>query len=177
MSLPDVHAAPAPASSRAKWKFIIGGLLILAAVVYLIISSTQANAQYFLTVEELNQKAEQMAGREIRISGAVIGESIVYDPNTLDLSFEVVNIPADNKEIEARGGLAYVLHDAILDTTAPRMKVVYNGPRPDLLKNEAQAIMTGTLDPNGVFHAEELLLKCPSRYEEALPSQSVQSSN
>ena len=34
-------------------KFYMGGLLILAAVVYLIVSSTQANAQYFLTVDEL----------------------------------------------------------------------------------------------------------------------------
>ncbi len=177
MNSTDAHAKSALPSTGAKWKFIVGGLLILAAVVYLIISSTQANAQYFLTVEELNQKAGQMAGREIRISGAVIGESIVYDPQTLDLSFEVVHIPADNKEIEAQGGLANVLHDAIMNTSAPRLKVVYNGPRPDLLKNEAQAIMTGTLDPNGVFHAEELLLKCPSRYEEALPSQSEQSSN
>jgi cytochrome c-type biogenesis protein CcmE len=53
---------------------------------------------------------------------------------------------------------------------------VYNGPRPDLLKHEAQAIMTGKLDENGVFHAEELLLKCPTRYEEALPAQAEQSS-
>ena len=37
-------------------KFIIGGILILAAIVYLIISSSQANAQYFLTVNELTQK-------------------------------------------------------------------------------------------------------------------------
>lgn len=37
-------------------KFLIGGLLIVAAVIYLIVSSTQASAQYFLTVDELNQK-------------------------------------------------------------------------------------------------------------------------
>ena len=37
-------------------KFLIGGLLILAAVVYLIFSSTQASAEYFMTVDEL--KAE-----------------------------------------------------------------------------------------------------------------------
>ena len=35
-------------------KFIIGGVLILAAVVYLIASSTQASAEYFMTVDELN---------------------------------------------------------------------------------------------------------------------------
>lgn len=155
----------------SKLKFIIGGLLIAAAIIYLIVTSTQANAQYYYTVNELKQNAGNLTGRELRISGAVIGDSIEYDPDTLNLSFNVVHITGDNKEIEARGGLANVLHEAVTDTSLSRLKVVYNGPRPDLLKDEAQAIMTGTLDNQGVFHAEELLLKCPSRYEEELPSQ------
>jgi cytochrome c-type biogenesis protein CcmE len=152
-------------------KFIIGIALIIAAIVYLIVSSSQASAQYFLTVEELQQKGQQMAGRELRISGAVLGETIQFDSATLDLSFDVVHIPGDNKEIEAQGGLAEVLHQAVIDPTLPRLHVVYNGPMPDLLKNEAQAIMTGTLDDAGVFHASELLLKCPTRYDEAVPEQ------
>ncbi|MBA4419574.1 MAG: hypothetical protein C0391_00305 [Anaerolinea sp.] len=152
-------------------KFIIGGILILAAIVYLIISSSQANAQYFLTVEELEAKKQEMSGRELRISGAVIGDSIQFDPKTLALSFDIVHIPGDNTEIEKLGGLAEVLHQAVVDTSRPRLQVVYNGPRPDLLKNEAQAIITGTLDEAGVFHAEELLLKCPTRYDEAVPAQ------
>jgi cytochrome c-type biogenesis protein CcmE len=43
--------------------------------------------------------------------------------------------------------------------------------KPDLLKHEAQAIVSGSLDANGVFQAKELLLKCPSKYESALPTQ------
>jgi cytochrome c-type biogenesis protein CcmE len=65
-----------------------------------------------------------------------------------------------------------VLHAAVNDPTQPRLKVVYNGVKPDLLKNEAQAIMTGKLGADGVFYAQELLLKCPTKYEEALPQQS-----
>jgi cytochrome c-type biogenesis protein CcmE len=49
--------------------------------------------------------------------------------------------------------------------------VVYKGVKPDLLKDEAQAIMTGKIGADGTFTATELLLKCPSRYEEAVPSQ------
>lgn len=159
----------APAGGRAK--FIIGGGLILAAIVYLIISSTQANAQYFLTIEELQVKKSQVAGRDLRISGAVLGESIQYDPQNLSLSFTVVHVPGSNKEIDARGGMAQVLHDAVLDTSLPRLKVIYKGPKPDLLKNEAQAIMTGKLGEDGTFYASELLLKCPTRYEDAVPQQ------
>ena len=69
-------------SSGGRAKFIIGGLLIFAAVVYLIISSTQASAQYFLTVEELYTKGDSVADRDLRISGAVIGDSIQYDPQS-----------------------------------------------------------------------------------------------
>ena len=52
------------------------------------------------------------------------------------------------------------------------MTIRYHGVRPDLLKDEAQAIITGSLEPNGEFRATELLLKCPSKYEAALPDQS-----
>jgi len=51
------------------------------------------------------------------------------------------------------------------------LKIEYSGVRPDQLKNEAQAIVTGTLRADGVFEAEELLLKCPTRYEESIPQQ------
>lgn len=158
-------------SAPGRMKFIVGGLLIVAAVVYLIVSSTQASAQYFLTVDELVAKGESVKGRDLRISGAVIGDSIQYDPQTLTLSFTIAAIPGDNKEIEAQGGLAEVLKQAVNDPNRARLVVSYNGPKPDLLRNEAQAIITGKLGDDGVFHANELLLKCPTKYEEAVPDQ------
>ena len=154
-------------------KFLIGGLLILAAVVYLIASSTKANAEYFMTIDELNQKGQGVAGKSLRVSGAIIGDTIQYDPQTLSLTFEVANVPGDNADIEAQGGLAEALHQAVIDPSRARMKVVYIGPKPDLMRNEAQAIMTGKLGVDGVFHADELLLKCPTRYEEAVPEQAA----
>jgi cytochrome c-type biogenesis protein CcmE len=156
----------------SRFKFVIGGALIVAAVIYLIVSSTKANAQYFLTVEELLTKSQAMTGKDVRVSGAVLGDSIQYEPSSLTLRFTIAQIPGDNKEIEKFGGLAKVLHDATLDVSLPRLQVLYVGPVPDLLKNEAQAILTGKLGDDGVFHASELLLKCPTKYEEALPQQS-----
>jgi cytochrome c-type biogenesis protein CcmE len=158
-------------SNTGRSKFIIGGVLILAAVVYLIFSSTQANAQYYVTIGELQEKRHEIADRELRISGAVLGESIQYDPQSLTLQFTVVHMPGDNKQIDAEGGLATVLHNAVNDPTLPRMDVIYVGVRPDLLQHEAQAIMTGKLGDDGFFYADELLLKCPTKYEEAIPDQ------
>lgn len=152
-------------------KFLVGGVVILAAVIYLIISSTQANAEYFLTIDELKSQGTAVVGKNLRVSGAVVGDTIQYDPQTLTLTFDVANVPGDNKEIDAQGGLAKVLHEAVVDPKRTRVRVVYSGPKPDLLKDEAQAIMTGHLGTDGVFHAEELLLKCPTKYQEAVPNQ------
>jgi len=154
-----------------RLKFIIGGLLIVTAIVYLIISSTKANAQFFFTLDELLSRGPSMVGQNVRISGAVIGDSIQYDPASLALHFTVANVPADNKQIEAQGGLAAVLHAAVSDPSRTHLQVIYNGPKPDLLRDEAQAIMTGHLGDSNVFYADELLLKCPTKYEEAVPSQ------
>ena len=157
--------------SSPRIKFVLGGLLILAAVVYLIASSTQASAQYFMTVDELNAKSASLADKNVRVSGAVMGDSITYDASTLTLSFTVAHVSGDNAEIEKEGGLAVVLHQAVIDPKRSKLKVVYVGVKPDLMRNEAQAIMTGHLGADGVFHADELLLKCPTKYEEAVPKQ------
>lgn len=158
-------------ASSGRIKFLVGGLLIVAAIVYLIISSTQASAQYFMTIGELESKEASMQGRDLRISGAVLGDSIQYDPETLELTFTIADIPGDNEDIEAQGGLAVVLHEAVMDPDRPRLQVVYSGPKPDLLRNEAQAIITGKIGEDGKFYANELLLKCPTKYEESVPNQ------
>jgi cytochrome c-type biogenesis protein CcmE len=160
------------ASSGGRAKFIVGGLLIGAAIVYLIVTSTQASAQYFLTVDELTERIGSEIGRDVRVSGAVIGDSVQYDPQSLTLEFSIAHVPGDNSEIEAQGGLGKVLYDAVNDPDRSRIQVVYIGPKPDLLRHEAQAIMTGELGEDGVFYADELLLKCPTKYEEAVPEQS-----
>ncbi len=157
--------------SASRTKFIIGALLIVAAIVYLIASSTQAAAQYYLTIDELMTKGDAVAGRDVKISGAVDGSTIEYDAQTLTLRFTIANVPADMNEIDREGGLAEVLHKAVNDPTATRLQVVYVGPKPDLLRDEAQAIVTGQMGSDGVFQADELLLKCPTRYEEEVPAQ------
>ena len=154
-----------------RMKFIIGGVVILASVVYLIFSATQANAQYFMTVDELKAKSATLTGKNLSVSGAVVGDTIQYDPNTLTLTFDVAQVPGDMNEVNAEGGLATVLHAAVIDPNRARIKVTYNGAKPDLLKNEAQAIMTGHMDSQGVFHADQLLLKCPTKYQDAVPGQ------
>jgi len=164
-----------PSGSTARrtnrLKFIIGGLLFIAAVIVMIVSVSQATAEFFLTVRELLESEKDLTGQNLRISGAVIGESIVYDPASGWLSFTIAHIPGDEEEIEGLGGLSEVLHQAVNDPDNPRLAVRYEGAAPEMLRDEAQAVLTGTLEADGTFLVEELLLKCPSKYEEAIPEQ------
>lgn len=159
-----------------RLKFIIGGALFIIAVILLVISATQATAEFFITVKELQTSDEALFGQNLRVSGAVLGDSIFFDSTTGYLHFTIAHIPGDDGEIQQNGGLSAVLHQAVNDPDNPRLEVIYEGPQPDMLNDEAQAILTGTLNSEGIFVAEELLLKCPAKYEEALPEQ-VENSN
>ena len=169
----DFQESESPKRPRTPMKFIIGGLAIVAGIVYLMVSSLGATAQYFLTVDEVVAKEQtgELDGRNIRVSGAVLGETINYDIDSLELSFTIANVPADNQLIAEQGGLAQALHDAVMDPNRSRLKILYHGPIPDLLQNEAQAILTGEMLPSGEFLADEILLKCPTKYEGDVPDQ------
>lgn len=140
---------------------------MLATVVYLIISGTTSGARYFITIDELITNSEYV-GKTVRVSGAVIGDTIKYDKTSLTIDFTVANIPEDTTD------LARVLHEAVSNPEAQRISVhIENEVMPDLLQHEAQAILSGKLGEDGIFYANELLLKCPSRYEEVAPNQTL----
>ena len=160
-----------PAGTAKRGKFLVGGSLIVVAIVYLIASTTQSTGHYFYTVEELVVHKAASVGENVRISGAVLGDTIQYNPGELELRFTVANVPGDQDEIDAMGGLAAVLHHATSNPNAARLQVIHIGPMPDLLRNEAQAIMDGRLAETGEFYADTLLLKCPTKYDDELPSQ------
>lgn len=163
---PASISTPVQQAKRGRrWQFIIGGLLILGAVIALIVQGMSAGGRFFITVEEtLNNPA--YIGQSVRVSGAVIGETIRYDAENLIIEFEVAHVPQNVAEAGA------ALHAAANDPNALRMRVrVENQVKPELLQHEAQAIMTGTLNENGVFMVSDLNLKCPSRFiEGAVPS-------
>jgi cytochrome c-type biogenesis protein CcmE len=157
----------------SRGKYLIIGLGLLSIVGYLIFTG-MATGRYYITVDELVADSSKI-DKDVRVSGAVVGESIRFDPDTQVLSFTVVNIPSDGGAIKDAGGLGAVLHYAVNDPEATRMQVVWeNAELPDLLQHEAQAIMSGRLGEDGVFYANEVLLKCPTKYSDEVPQQVMQ---
>ncbi len=126
-----------------KLKFIIGGALILVAIVYLAFTGIKNTGAYYMTVQDLNSQAGELVGRKVRVSGAVVHESEHWDAANLLLTFKLT------------------------DETGEEITVSFHGSRPSNFGRATEAIVEGELDSNGVFKADTLLLKCPSRYEEA----------
>lgn len=149
--------------STSRLPFLIGGVLILAAVVYLIVTSTIAGGRFFITVDELLANPAYQNGATVRFTGAVIGSTIQYDSQNLILEFEVAHVPAVTED------LGEALHLAANDPTAQRIRIRFEGVMPDQTQHEAQAIVAGTMGADGVFHATELQFKCPTRFGEATP--------
>ncbi|MDY7041387.1 MAG: cytochrome c maturation protein CcmE, partial [Chloroflexota bacterium] len=119
---------------------IIGGVIITLAIGWLIVSSVGGASSYYLTVAEL--RAEGPSERIRRVSGIIVGESIDWNPGELELKFEI----ADD---------------------SGRLPVIYHGAKPDMFRDGAEAVVEGKYAEDGVFRASELLLQCPSKYEEA----------
>jgi cytochrome c-type biogenesis protein CcmE len=123
-------------------KFILGGALIIALVIVLIVQATVSTGAYYLTVSELNAKGATMVGERVRVSGAVVGDSEDWNAQEITLRF------------------------AIADEAGAQLPIVFFGPRPDNFTRASEAIIEGQLLADGSFQADTLLLKCPSRYEE-----------
>lgn len=163
---PEKSKAEASLNSKKseRWKFLLGGILILGAIAYLVITSTVNGARFFITVDEVVADATYQ-GQSVRLTGAVLGDTIVYDSATGNLSFTIAHIPREFED------LAETLHESANDPSMTQLVIQMDDTiMPDLLQHEAQAILTGELGEDGVFYATELNLKCPTRFEEHTPN-------
>ncbi|MBV7338744.1 cytochrome c maturation protein CcmE [Chloroflexi bacterium TSY] len=127
-------------------KFIVGGLLLLGLVV-LMAYATVTTGAYYRTVDEVVSNSETLIGQRVRVNGLVVAESEDWNAQEIVLRFSI----HDENDAD---GLGY------------HLPIVFHGPRPDNFHRAASAIVEGELLADGTFQADELLLKCPSRYEE-----------
>jgi cytochrome c-type biogenesis protein CcmE len=98
------------------------------------------SAAFYLTVEELQKEGPSQ--RTVRVAGIIVEESIVWRVRDLVLEFEISD-------------------------QSGRLPVTYHGSRPDMFRDGAEVVAEGLYTGRGIFEAETLLLKCPSKYEEA----------
>jgi cytochrome c-type biogenesis protein CcmE len=129
-----------PAPAQSWRKLLIVGVVVLLAVLYLVYTATQSGAVYYLTVGEL--RASGPLTRPVRVSGNVVDGSVQRDGATVRF--------------------------AVADE-AGQLPVVYRGVVPDIFGPEVQVVVEGRYGADGVFQAQQLLAKCPSKFAAAGP--------
>ena len=129
---------------RRRLKFLLLGGGVLLAMGFLVWAGLgrEGGLAYFVTVSEF-RKQHTATSAGVRVNGKVADGSIHRLPSGQDVSF--------------------VMTDG--QTTLP---VSYHGIIPDTFVEGADVVVKGSLDAqSGTFHADELLAKCPSKYEAA----------
>ncbi|SJZ93107.1 cytochrome c maturation protein CcmE [Selenihalanaerobacter shriftii] len=129
-----------------KTKMGIGILILLIGFGYLLFSGISGSSSYFLTIEEVLAKGDEVYGQPLKVSGTIIGDSIDWQPEEIQLNFKI-------KEKEG--------NKTIL--------VKYDGVKPDNFKEGVTAIVQGEYTQDQYFRADDLMLKCPSKYEAKNP--------
>jgi cytochrome c-type biogenesis protein CcmE len=138
--------------NQSPTKFILAGIVIVAAVAWLAISGAADTKQYYVTITELQKMGDKAHKVHLRVAGNV-------QPGTIDRSG-----PNATFTLIEQGKL---------------LKVDYQGsePPPDTFKDDAQALAIGTYGRDGVFHATQLQAKCASKYAPAKPGTTTPTGN
>jgi cytochrome c-type biogenesis protein CcmE len=124
----------------ARMKFIIGGVIIVAALAWLGFVGFQESKAYYITVDEYSSIAGKLEGKTIKLAGDVAPGSV--DRTKPQMEF-VIGSP--NTNIRVR----YVGKEII----------------PDTFKDGSKALVEGRAGPDGVFQARHIEAKCASKYE------------
>jgi cytochrome c-type biogenesis protein CcmE len=130
---------------KVRTKFLMGGVAVLGTAGYLMASSINDTAVYYLTPHELATKVAQDS--TFVHTGVKVGARVVTGS---------VQRAAGGKQV------AFRMTDGT--STYP---VVYRGIIPDTFTDSVDVVVEGRLGPDGTFQATTLLAKCASRYENA----------
>jgi cytochrome c-type biogenesis protein CcmE len=122
-------------------KFLVGGIFVAVVIGLLIATSFSGSSSDYLTIAEVKALGPDQS-RNSRVAGAIVADSVQWETRELLLTF-------------------------VIEDETGQLPIAYQGPQPDMLVDAVEAVAIGKYDPTArVFDAEDLLMKCPSKYEE-----------
>lgn len=124
---------------RKRIQLTIGGIIILGGIASLIVYSFNQSLVYDHSVAEYLADTS-LQRTNCRIYGKVKPDSVVRSQDAIGVRFAVTD------------GVSSV-------------PVVFSKEVPDTFKENGDVVVEGRQDASGVFHAHNLLAKCPSKYE------------
>ena len=130
-------------NKRARMRLIGVTAIIAISVVAIVVGVGAGDGSYSRNVSDVVGDGEAV-GVRVRVTGTVIPGS--WDKKSSPMRFDIRDEGA---------------------TDGPALAVVYNGGVPSTFGDEVTAIITGTITPDGVLESEDMITKCPSKYESA----------
>ena len=142
----DYQEAEATGLRSNRTRFIIVAAVVVLALAFMIWAAFGENTRYFLTVSEFNSRAEIQDGQMVRVSGKLVEGTFDRGEKSTISHFQLTD-----KEGEFSGSSVLLAR--------------YEGVLPDLFFNpHSEIILEGSYSADGTFHADEILVKCPSKY-------------
>ncbi len=124
-------------------KYLIGGIILLVVVGYLLYLSFGSSVSYYVTVSEFFTRGTELYDTNVRVAGKIADSNIGWHADDLSLKFDITE-----------GG--------------DIMPVIYQGAKPSGFKAGSDVMVEGKYHSDGIFRASQIILKCPSKYEEAI---------
>ena len=121
---------------RRRLYMVLAGMVLLSGAVALVLAALDENLSYFYDPSNI---AEAPPGRSIRLGGLVEEGSVARQADGLTVTFRVTDL-------------------------ANSIDVTYKGLLPDLFREGQGVITEGTLGPDRVFVAREVLAKHDETY-------------
>jgi len=125
---------------RKNIKFAVGILLIFIVAVWFGVIGFKEGQSYYLTADEVIEMKETIYDKHIRVAGKVVPGSI--EKNSMGLKFKIEQ------------------NDIIIPVSYPP-----DEPVPDTFNDNAQVVISGMYQENGVFESDAIQAKCASKYE------------
>ena len=119
--------------------------VILIAVAAIVLITGNKTGAYTATVGSVAKDAS-LVGKRVKVSGAVVAGSWNKQSNPMRFT---------------------IRDEADKDGTGPSIRVIYTGSVPSTFGDGVVAIVTGELQAGGTVNANEMITKCPSKYESA----------
>ena len=129
-----------------RTRFIIVATVVVLALGFMIWAAFGENTRYFLTVSEFNSRSEIQDGQMVRVSGKLVDGTFNRPDKSTVSQFQLT----DKEGVNSGTAL---------------LQASYEGVLPDLFFNpHSEIILEGSYNADGVFQANEILVKCPSKY-------------
>ena len=124
-----------------KAKYIIGGVIIVVFLVW------GATAFINTTIQYVSLQEAARSTRTVQVMGKVDFDGVNFNTDESRLEFEVYDAEADDM------------------SSADRLPVFYYGVVPGNFDQATSVVLKGKPDNDGRFVAEQMLVKCPSKYQ------------